>query len=259
MRYIKLIACRVMAREVSLIAAHCNSIVDVTWLPQGLHSTIGELARCVQREIDSLDAGNDPHTTAPPPGRDFDAIVLGYGLCSNGTAGLSSKRYPLVIPRAHDCITLFLGSKERYRELFDQNPGTYWSSAGWGELFDELADYQMRDSFIALYEDKYGREVAEEMADAMADMGDVMMAHYNQMAMINWPEFDDDLFMAGARQTARQTAADNSWQYREFAGDSDLLRSMLEGDWDNERFIVIPPGQKSAVTYDDNIFKCVEL
>ncbi|MCL2150811.1 MAG: DUF1638 domain-containing protein, partial [Coriobacteriia bacterium] len=74
MRYLKLIACRVMLREVSLITAHSDAILDVTWMPWGLHNTIGELGRCVQAEIDSIDAGNDPHTTYPPPGKDFDAI-----------------------------------------------------------------------------------------------------------------------------------------------------------------------------------------
>jgi len=39
-----------------------------------------------------------------------------------------------VVPRAHDCITLLLGSKERYAKLFGERPGTYWYSAGWLEI-----------------------------------------------------------------------------------------------------------------------------
>ena len=43
----------------------------------------------------------------------YEAILLGYGLCSNGLVGLTARSIPLVIP-VHDCITLFLGSKEQY-------------------------------------------------------------------------------------------------------------------------------------------------
>jgi hypothetical protein len=39
----------------------------------------------------------------------------------------------MIIPKAHDCITLFLGSKERYRTYFDAHPGTYWYTPGWVE------------------------------------------------------------------------------------------------------------------------------
>jgi hypothetical protein len=47
--------------------------------------------------------------------------------------GLTSRRLPLVIPRGHDCVTLLIGSKERYREYFDTHRGIYWYSSGWIE------------------------------------------------------------------------------------------------------------------------------
>ena len=43
---------------------------------------------------------------------------------------------PLVIPRAHDCIALFMGSRQRYREYFDAHPGTYYRTSGWIERDD---------------------------------------------------------------------------------------------------------------------------
>ena len=64
----------------------------------------------------------------PPP--KYDAILIGYALCSNGVVGLTSRRIPLVIPRGHDCITLLLGSKELYRDYFDSHRGIYWYSSG---------------------------------------------------------------------------------------------------------------------------------
>ena len=40
---------------------------------------------------------------------------------------------PLVVPRSHDCIALFLGSDAEYHEQFRHFPGTYYVSAGWVE------------------------------------------------------------------------------------------------------------------------------
>ena len=53
-----------------------------------------------------------------------DYILLGYGLCSRRTAGLTTDHTPLVIPSAHDCITLFLGSSKRYTKRFEESLGT---------------------------------------------------------------------------------------------------------------------------------------
>ena len=70
---------------------------------------------------------------------------------------------PLVIPRAHDCITLFLGSKERYTKRFEESPGTYYYSSGWIErkdgsteqgnmrLINEEAKKKRFDSYVEKY------------------------------------------------------------------------------------------------------------
>ena len=39
----------------------------------------------------------------------------------------------LVVPRAHDYITLLLGLKEKYSNYMAQHPGTYFRSTGWFE------------------------------------------------------------------------------------------------------------------------------
>ena len=69
--------------------------------------------REVQRLIDESDNGS------------YDAILLGYGLCGNGTRGLKTARTPLVMMRGHDCISFLLGSGERFREINDSIPGIY--------------------------------------------------------------------------------------------------------------------------------------
>ena len=63
----------------------------------------------------------------------YDAIALGYGLCGNGLAGVQARSVSLVLPRAHDCITLLMGSRARFESYFQDHPGVFYRSAGWVE------------------------------------------------------------------------------------------------------------------------------
>jgi len=90
------------------------------FLEFGLHGEPAKLREELQKAIDAT-----PDT--------FDAILLGYGLCSKGVEGITARKTRLVIMRGHDCITCFLGSRARYLEYFTAHPGTYWYSPGWIE------------------------------------------------------------------------------------------------------------------------------
>ena len=100
-------------------------------MPKGLHDLGSEQMQArVQEAVDAVD------TEA------YDAILLGYGLCNNGLVGITAKDIPLVLPRAHDCITLFLGDRKRYSTYFIDHPGTYFKTSGWierGKAGDELS------------------------------------------------------------------------------------------------------------------------
>jgi len=128
---LKVIACDVLNREISFLSSQSRCYVDVSFIHQGLHSTPDKLRTFLQQEIDKANEEfqYNYHSTAPH----YDFIILAYGLCSNGITGLKSGKIPLVVPRAHDCMTLLFGSKEKYKEYFDANPGTYWFSSGWIE------------------------------------------------------------------------------------------------------------------------------
>jgi hypothetical protein len=45
--------------------------------------------------------------------------------------GVKADQCPLVIPRAHDCISILLGSPEIHQDVLKKNPGTYFYSPGW--------------------------------------------------------------------------------------------------------------------------------
>src|SRR4051794_18536597 len=87
-----IIACAVIEAEVRALAPPG---MPMHVLPQGLHNTPNELRARLQELVGTVD--QDPA---------IEFIALAYGLCSRGTEGVSASRCTLILPRAHDCITL---------------------------------------------------------------------------------------------------------------------------------------------------------
>ena len=116
---IKLLGCGVFEPELEALLPLTPHEVDFEPLDAGLHEVPNELRDRLQTAIDR----------AAEEG--FDAVALAYGLCGRGTSGLIARGITVVIPRVHDCLTLFLGSREEYRRQFREHPGTYYITPGW--------------------------------------------------------------------------------------------------------------------------------
>ena len=111
--------------------------------------------------------------------------MLAYGLCGQAIAGLTAAQIPLVIPRAHDCITLFLGSRERYREYFDNHAGVYFQTSGWIERGQNRGT-QLSCAFDELVE-RYGEEDARYIYQELTK-------HYRQFTFIEMGVEPDSRF-----------------------------------------------------------------
>src|SRR5689334_21095726 len=105
---LKVIACEIAKREFEHAAGKSIYQVELEFLPQGYHDVPNSGRDCIQRQIDAVEQNK------------YDAIVLGYALCGKILLGLNSAHTHLVIARAHDCITFFLGSNERYQRSFSE-------------------------------------------------------------------------------------------------------------------------------------------
>lgn len=241
MRY-KVLACKALFRELSLLASQTQTILDITYMRQGLHDTPDLLRRALQEEIDKVDADTDLHTNEQKRSRSFDAILLGYGLCSNGVAGLSSKKHTLVVPRCDDCIGLFLGSYRKYREYFDKHPGTYWYNASWIENAYTPSELS-RKLKLAEYTELYGEDNAEYLVDV-----ETTTKNYNNAAYVYWEELD----FPACEQYTRDAAAYFGWNFDKVQGGSGWLRDFVEGRHDS-RFAVARPGEALAADYSGHI------
>ena len=105
------LTCEALARSIYATAASSPNTITVRLFRQGLHNTPKNLRSTLQAEIDLVEPGQ------------YDAILLAYGICGTSTVGLAASHTQLVIPRAHDCITLYLGSHGRYEHEFNRHPG----------------------------------------------------------------------------------------------------------------------------------------
>ena len=149
---LKLIACEMLSREMCAAISRAPGQVDFEFLPKALHNLGRGMRSWLQEVVNAVD-----------PDR-YDAVVLGYALCGNGVDGLASRAVPLVIPRAHDCIALLMGSRGRFREYFEGNPGVYFRSTGWLERGEDIqqAGYSLEE-LTRHYGDEAGRYLFEQL------------------------------------------------------------------------------------------------
>jgi hypothetical protein len=236
--HLKLISCEVIFREMCDAVARSPHQVDVQFLPKGLHD-LG--APAMRESLELAVSQTDPSL--------YDAILMGYGLCGNGLSGLRARAIPLVVPRAHDCIALLFGSRQRYREYFDRNPGVYFLSTGWLERGQSLAQLaQVRtgigstlDELIAKYGEDNGRYLYEEIYRYEQS--------YRQLTYIQTGLEPDGTF----ERRAQDHAARKGWEFSKIGGDLNLFQRLVAGDWNPADFLVVEPGFEVVARYDDGV------
>jgi len=237
---LKLIGCEVLFREMCDACARAPRQVDVEFLPKGLHDLGGKpMAAQIQEAVDRTPDGA------------YDAILLGYGLCGNGLDGLTARHTRVVVPRAHDCIALLMGSRERYQAYFDANPGTYYRSTGWLERGKDLRQLahtttgidESLEALIAKYGDDNGRYLYGELTR--------YRAQYSKLTFIETGIEPDARFVLAAAGEA----AEKGWRFERLPGDLAWLRRMVAGEWAEAEFAVAAPGERIVASYDGAILK----
>lgn len=243
---LKCLGCHALTRLVYLSAAYSPHLVDIALMPIGLHNEPLKLRVQLQQEIDGAVS------------KGYDAIVLAYGLCGQATAGLVARDIPLVIPRAHDCITLFLGSRERYQAEFEREPGTYWyvqdyierregkgTSLSIGAGLDTNMD-EVYEEYVA----KYGKENADYLMEVMG----AWQQHYKRAVYIDMGVGDGQPVAAATQSEATR----RGWSFEQIEGNLILIRQLLGGEWGTD-FLVVQPGERIAMAYGDDVVHSVPI
>ncbi len=187
----------------------------VLYLEQGLHLTPRKLHQRIQEAI--LCQANDR-----------GPVLLLYGFCGGGLAGLKAGKAGLIIPRFHDCMPFFFGSRSRYEKIFKSNPKTFFLPSSWvAARLDPLSIVEL------YYTPRVGRETAEWCMSQE-------LKHYQRFLFID----------SGASDTTSlfQRACENAIFFGKecdrFAGTRDGLTSALLGPRTNEDYIILGHGEE---------------
>src|SRR3990170_2961196 len=222
----KILACAVVIEE---LRAKLPPEIECEILDFGLHRTPEKLKAALQETIDKS-AG-------------FDTIVLAFGLCGQAVLGLQSKSATLVVPRADDCIAIFLGSRAAYLKEQRENPGSLFLSKGWieGRIDDSSTPPPMKHYDLMVQ--RYGEERANRMQEVFREK--YRLNHYKRMAFITT---SSETNLDEYKETARQRAARLNLLYEEIPGSTAFMEKIANGLWDDE-FVVVPAGR--AISFYD--------
>lgn len=193
---------------------------EVEALDAGLHVRPDGLRTALQRAVDET-AGR------------FAFVVLAYGLCSGAVEGLRANGCTLVVPNVDDCIGLFLGSREAYRDQVRAEPGTYYLTGGW------------IDAAITPFAD-FERSVARWGEARALRLMQALLKHYTRLAFVRTgvpkPAADPATAERHERYT-RDTALRFGLRPEVLEGSGRLLEKLANGPWDQD-FVLIPPGRR---------------
>ncbi|MEW6738820.1 MAG: DUF1638 domain-containing protein [Nitrospirota bacterium] len=203
MRFL-VIACKIFEREINKMLGdgHGHSIVMLDF---GYHKMPFVLQQRIQAIIDNAS--------------DVDAILLLYGYCG-GTLKLDTADLPVVMPKAHDCFDMMLGSNERF-SLFSDEPGTYFLSEGWvrrdGTPFEKVrgARKRLKDDDDKIIEEMY--------------------SGYKRLLFVRTGIETEESILR-----ARRAATEMGWQFEEKIADLPIMKKLFSEEWDSD-FIVMNP------------------
>jgi hypothetical protein len=192
--------------------------VTSQFLEYGLHSVPKQLKQVMQEEIDRIESPS--------------LIVLGYGLCGNGLDDIRAGKHTLVIPKADDCIAIFMGSRQRYMTQFEKNPGTYYLTKGWFEVgSDPLSEYEK-------LVEEYGVETADWLMEKQYQ-------NYKCLMFVAHRKEDLEAYRPRALEVAAYCDR-FGMVYEEYLGSEDFLDQIAEAlelqeNWPSN-FVVVPSG-----------------
>ncbi|HEX9046608.1 MAG TPA: DUF1638 domain-containing protein [Verrucomicrobiae bacterium] len=234
-RRVALLACSVFEQEIALHTQGAEHIAETRFFEMGLHDHPERMRELLQANLAAVEARSD-----------IEAVVLVYGLCGLGTAGLKPRRHTLVIPRAHDCITVFMGSKEKYAEHQRACPGCYYYTPGWNRNRrvpgpDKLAAYRA----------ELAQKFSPDDVDFLLETEREQWARHSTATFLDLGTADAESEAAYARRCADWLA----WQFERLRGDATLLQDLLWCRWDNIRFQMVAPGQRLGHAPDESILR----
>ena len=205
---IVIVSCSVMRPELEAILRG-NGAYELRYLDSRLHDTPKKIPALLQKEVDAV----EPYASR---------IVLGYGFCSSGIAGVTAPQQGIYVPKVHDCIALFLGSVK-----------SYYLTPGWMEEDRDPLGHMEKD-----YIPKMGRKRAE--------LGTrLTFKNYTHIALIDTGVAD----VEPLRRVAMDNARFLEKEYEEITGTHEFFGKILFGPYDERDFLYFKAGETIAISF----------
>ena len=132
---IGIICCKVLEKEIKLIARDIPEVCHLEVMDWGLHTRPDLLSKTL---VDRIEVLQDK----------VQAIVLGYGRCQALDKIPLNYKIPVYYPRAEDCIGVLLGQK-RYDQELKKEAGTWFLTPGWTEMGMEFIFHELQLNHLA--------------------------------------------------------------------------------------------------------------
>ena len=249
------IACGVFRTDLEKLFFQLDPKPEIRYLEGGLHNNPPLLRKELQEAIDEVP-------------EEFDRIILLYGTCGKGVVGLMAEHAELVIPRVHDCISLFLGGTSEYKKQFSHKPGTYYISAGWYEEQVQPQGKRPKIRFPKEFVDTTDqaqliRRYGEDNAKGITDFFDSWKKNYSRAVYIDTGAGTPEKYAKYARDMADKLG----WEYTRLEGSNSMIRRCFDPDPEADDILVVQPGRQivfdpaasmiksTAGDFDQDLFK----
>jgi len=211
-----IIACRTIADELNIALKETGCEYPVLWIDSGLHINPESLKKRLQEELDSL--------------KGIEQVLLAFGYCGNALLGLKANNFRMIFPRADDCITILLGSRDKRKEISGEM-GTYFLTKGW-------LDYER--NIWAEYRDSVKR-MGREKTDRIYKL---LLKHYERLGIIETGAYNLEDFLKTTEIISRELKL----KHQVIPGTLAYLKKLLTGPWDSE-FVLIKPGEEISISH----------
>ena len=102
----------------------------------------------------------------------------------------------------------------------------------------------------AEYVERYGADNADYLMEVMG----TWRSHYDRAAFVDTGE-TDSRGAAAAELRARNDAERRGWEFQRLDGELILVRRLIHGDWADEDVLVLAPGERLAMSYDERVIR----
>jgi hypothetical protein len=213
-----IISCETLKQELEAVMQRHRCKYPVIWIDAGKHAWPDKLRVAVQEAIDSV-----------PPS--YKTVLLLFGFCGNALVGIEARNSRLTLPRAADCIPLFIGSREE-REAY--GTGTYFFTEGYLNSGGSIASDTNR--VFQRYGEKRGLSILKKM-----------IGHYKDFAVIDTGAFDVPKVTAAVERFAKLVEI----PVKVIPGNLRFIDALLAGSWPEDSFLTVNPGEK--ITFEDSL------